>query len=62
MGGFFTAAWPWILGAIKFLLLMGGAGLLLWLVLGRGENGERRMIGITRITAIFKGSIPPGKQ
>lgn len=60
IGEFFAAAWPWILGALRSIVIVAIAMLVLWLVLGRGKDGERRMTGLLRTMSVFKGTNTPG--
>lgn len=51
----FTMILGLIPGALVFVAIIGGAALLLWLVLGRKKKGEDRMIGILKETSVFRG-------
>ncbi len=44
-----------LLGAAIFAGLLAIAGLLLWLILGRGKKGEDRMTGVLKEQSVFRG-------
>lgn len=45
-----------VLAIAIFVGVLAIAGLLLWLVLGRGKKGEDRMTGVLKEQSIFRGS------
>lgn len=53
--------WTLLLGILFFVAIMALAGLLIWLVLGRGKWGEKGMVGVLDKKAVYKGTGPnPG--
>lgn len=56
IGAFFTAAWPWIKGALVLIVVVAVAMLILWLVSGRNKKGgEDSLDRVLRPMAFMKG-------
>lgn len=60
INGFFSVLEKAVPGIFVFAAVIGGAMLLLWLILGRKKKGEDKMIGILKETSVFKGHFGNG--
>lgn len=50
-----SGIWSILLCALIFVAVIALAGLVLWLILGRGKRGEARMTGVLEKHSVFRG-------